>query len=380
VTGGTAGISELVLTLSGAFEATVTRTYSPPRDSVAIDTTFVIPAGSEGKLEIRLTARDADGSRVDAKSVTLSVSAVDNTPPSVLLEVDASPRIEMTDSLVFRVTARDNPGGSGLRRVGVTAIVVNTSSGDTLVLPNLAREFTEPRADEVTEQFLVAPRTFRSDFIDPTALPAILRVEVHAYAIDEGGNCAAAVDLDTQKKLLCAEFNFADTDYLVANRVGSRHETTVVAGRTSILPDGGKIADLALDTIRGRVYASNIGRNKLQTLEIGSGAWGPEVFVGSRPWGLALSRGGDSVYVANSGGTNLSVVSLGGTPTEDRRRRIFTPNDALYEISWSTRGHVAIPVSSMISAIVPSSWRRMRMAGSSTRRSPPRARSMGPSA
>jgi hypothetical protein len=60
--------------------------------------------------------------------------------------------------------------------------------------------------------------------------------------------------------------------------------------------------------------------------------------VGSRPWGLALSRGGDSVYVANSGGTNLSVVSLGGTPAEDRRRRIFTPNDALYEISWSDTG------------------------------------------
>jgi hypothetical protein len=42
--------------------------------------------------------------------------------------------------------------------------------------------------------------------------------------------------------------------------------------------------------------------------------------------------------VANSGGTNISVVSLGGTPAEDRRRRLFTPNDALYEISWDNTG------------------------------------------
>jgi DNA-binding beta-propeller fold protein YncE len=333
-----AGISELVLRLSGVLDATVMRTYSPPRDSVSIDTTFVVPADASGPLEVRLSARGAHGLIGEAEPVVLSVNPVDNTPPTVTLAAEVWPRLEVTDPLVFRVTARDNPAGSGLRRLGVTAIVVNTSSGDTLILPNLVREFAEPVAEEVTERFAFQPQSFPPGFIDPTALPAPLRIEVHAFAVDGGGNCAAAVDGDTQKKLRCAEFVFFETEYPVANHIGARHETMVVAGRTSILPDGGEVADLAVDTVRSRVYASNIGRNKLQTLEIRNGAWGPEVFVGSRPWGLALSRRGDSVYVANSGGTNISVVSLGGTPVEDRRRRIFTPNDALYEISWSTTG------------------------------------------
>ncbi len=330
--GTEAGISELVLRLTGVLEATVTRVYSPPRDSVAIDTTFTVPAGVSGSLEVRLTARDIHGAAGEATPVILAVSPIDNTPPVVTLAVDVPPRLELTDSLIFRVTARDNPGGSGVRQLGVTAIVVNLSSGDTLILPDLVREFTQPQGDEVLERLSVQPQTLPAGFIDRGALPVVLRLEAHAYAIDDGGNCAAAVDADAQKKLQCARFVLSETEYLVANHLGARRETMVVAGRTSILPDGGAVADLAVDTVRGRVYASNIGRNKLQTLEIRNGAWGPEVFVGSRPWGLALSRGGDSVYVANSGGTNISVVSLGGTPVEDRRRRIFTPNDALYEI------------------------------------------------
>jgi hypothetical protein len=333
-----AGISELQLRLSGVLTATITRTYSPPRDSVAIDTTFVSPAEAAGSLELRLSARSANGSTGEAVPVSLEVSAVDNTPPTLSLATAVPARLEFTDPFTFQVSARDNPAGSGLRRIGVTAILVNTATGDTVVVPGLVRDFGEPRGEVVTESFAIQPRHLEAGFIDRAALPVALQLEAHAYAVDDAGNCTAAVVGATQQNLRCQSFLHADAEYIVASRAGTRQGATLVAGRTSPLPDGGTLADLALDTIRGRVYASNIARNKLQTLEIQSGAWGPEVFVGSRPWGLALNRGGDSVYVANSGGTNLSVVSLGGTPAEDRRRRIFTPNDALYEISWSTTG------------------------------------------
>lgn len=336
--GGVGGISEFVLTLSGAIGTSMKWSFSPPRDSVAIDTAFVVPNDLAGALEIRASVRDANGTNAGAKPVDLTVSAVDNTPPTLALAVETSPRMEYTDPLVFQVTARDNPGGSGIGRVGVTAIVVNSMTGDTLILPGLEREFASAHGEEVHERFVVLPHTFPPGFVDRTALPAPLNIEVHAYAVDASGNCATAVDTDPQKKLRCADFVFNGTTYRVANHLGARRQTAVVAGRTSILPDGGQVVDLLVDTLRNRLYASNIGRNKLQILEIGSGAWGPEVFVGSRPWGLALSRGGDTVYVANSGGTNLSVVTLDGNPVEDRGRRIFTPNDALYEISWSLTG------------------------------------------
>lgn len=329
------GISELTLTLSGALDAVVTRTFSPPRDSVAIDTTLVIPAGLAGSLEVRAAARDARGTQVESEPLALTVSAEDNSPPTVLLTLKTLPRLELSDPLLVQVTAADNPGGSGLVALGVTAIAVHAGTGDTLILPGLRREFDSPRGDEVSASFTVRPRDLPAGFIDRTALPAALSIEAHAYALDAAGNCAAAVDADRLKKLQCAQLVASAGTFTVARHQGIRQASQVVAGRTTVLPDGGELADLVVDTLRQRVYASNIGRNKLQTLEIGSGQWGAEVFVGSRPWGLALSRRGDSVYVANSGGTNLSVVSLGGTPAEHRARRIYTPNDALYEISWS---------------------------------------------
>jgi hypothetical protein len=33
--------------------------------------------------------------------------------------------------------------------------------------------------------------------------------------------------------------------------------------------------------------------------------------VGSQPWGLAFGNSNDTLYVANSGGTNLSRVYIG---------------------------------------------------------------------
>jgi hypothetical protein len=48
---------------------------------------------------------------------------------------------------------------------------------------------------------------------------------------------------------------------------------------------------------------------------------------------LFLNVAEDTLIVANSGGTNLSFVSLDGTPAEDGQRRLFTPNDVLFELT-----------------------------------------------
>ena len=54
--------------------------------------------------------------------------------------------------------------------------------------------------------------------------------------------------------------------------------------------------------------------------------------MGAEPWGLAMNMAGDCLFVANSGGTSISFVSLVGTPKEDLARRYVTYNNALFEV------------------------------------------------
>ena len=59
--------------------------------------------------------------------------------------------------------------------------------------------------------------------------------------------------------------------------------------------------------------------------------------MGSEPWGLTLNRGRDTLLVANSGGTNVSMVRLGATdgsdvPIEDPLTRLLTPDVVLFNV------------------------------------------------
>lgn len=93
-----------------------------------------------------------------------------------------------------------------------------------------------------------------------------------------------------------------------------------------------RIVDIASDG--KRVFLSNYSRNRVEVIDIASG--GRSSFsVGSQPWGLALSPGRDTLYVANSGGTNISVVDLRADLEEDEASRIHTPNVKLFHVPFS---------------------------------------------
>ena len=63
------------------------------------------------------------------------------------------------------------------------------------------------------------------------------------------------------------------------------------------------------------VYVSNINKNQLE-------AWTysatlsplPAVSVGAMPWGMTVDNSGSLLLVANSGGTNISMVNLLDAP------------------------------------------------------------------
>lgn len=320
------GVDRVRIAAAGAFADTIVIEYSPARDSVAIDTLMEIPADANGPFTLRVLARNALGAAAETQAIDLTVvseQVEDDAAPVVGLSVTGAQRIELTDSLTVSVTARDQ--GSGIARMGVTAIGVNDGA-EMALRPRLQKSFDPVRTGTVPATFRVSPEMF----VDSMALPDTVAFRLHAYAVDAAGNCAAAVQ-EGEQQLACDGATFPG-DTVAAGAAGQNAEAVVVTGRTVILPDGGQVADARVDTARNRLYLSNLTYNRVDVLGLAEMGFTHEVLVGSQPWGMFMNASEDTLFVANSGGTNISYVSLDGTPEEDRQRRLFTPNTALFEI------------------------------------------------
>lgn len=156
------------------------------------------------------------------------------------------------------------------------------------------------------------------------------RVSVSAFARDSAGKIGWAVPSGTSSPI-------TDTTKM------ARDTTLIVYGRTYALPStrAGLIADVVVDQARGNVFLSNINSSRLEVWQRSSLSFDATgIFVGSQPWGMAVSRtavSGDTLYVANSGGTNLSRVFIGAaTPSgmkEDLANRIVTRISLLYKVT-----------------------------------------------
>jgi DNA-binding beta-propeller fold protein YncE len=168
--------------------------------------------------------------------------------------------------------------------------------------------------------------------VDSLNLPDTLSFEVTTWMRDGQGNCAAAVGADSVVALTCG----ASGGYTVAQgRSGQRLIRSIVAGKTVLLPVGGQIMDAAVDTTRRKLFLSNIETNRLEVFDLSTESFGTAIGVGSEPWGLAVTRDGQSMWVANSGGTNLSKVDL-ATRREIDNARFLTPDVVLFDVELRT--------------------------------------------
>jgi hypothetical protein len=174
------------------------------------------------------------------------------------------------------------------------------------------------------------------------------RISISAFARDSAGKIGWAVPVGTNTPV-------TDTTKM------ARDTALVVYGRTYPLPASrdGLIADVVVDQARGNVFLSNIGASRLEVWQESTRSFDPTgIFVGSQPWGMALSRTAvakDTMYVANSGGTNFSRVYIGAaTPSgmkEDLAHRIETRISLLYKITEArdaTTGKIRITVNGPI--------------------------------
>jgi hypothetical protein len=172
------------------------------------------------------------------------------------------------------------------------------------------------------------------------------KVRVRSFAYDGGGRMSYSV----------RSTSVAGTTFVPAVDTA-----LVVYGRTYTLPvnRNGAIADLAIDRARGNVFLSNINYGRLEVWQrTTQGFDATGVVVGSQPWGMTMSRtagAGDTLYVANSGGTNLSRVFIGASTAssmrEDLNNRLLTRVSFMFkltEVRDPGTGKIRITVSAPI--------------------------------
>lgn len=313
-------VESLTVEAQGGGAQSVSLRLDPP--ALAVDTVidFPIPAAAQGEMLLRAVVRSAnnDSAISTPVQVRLLPPIRDQRPPTVTFRVDAPERVEQDDSVTITVSAVDS---TQVARTGVTVVPIHRLPTATNTLTILSREVAGGEG------------RFRISLADldlPLATDtSTLRLEVTAFAVDTAGNCATATVPATPLSEGCR----TEGGHTFANRTGARTDLLVVRGHTIALADSGDvIADLVSDG--ERVFLSNLSRNRLEVVRVGELNISGTVSVGSRPWGLAFNRDNSRLYVANSGGTNISVVSPSAL-TETRR--ILTPNVKVFDVSYEAR-------------------------------------------
>jgi len=296
-TGAVAGIDSVV--------------YSNPLlvDRTAIDTLSIPTTATPGPLTLQPFLIDSLGrQRFLGAPVTLQVIAAAGAGTRPFVDFGLNDRVEITDTIF--VTATDPAG------ISMLGYDVRLLDGTTV------------GRDSVTSSGQIT--SLRNTFsmrLNVTTFPT--QVIVRAWARNSAGTSDSA-------------------------RVGGasgpvRVDTvTVVGGTTRPLPVGGLVADALYHQASDKLYLSNIARNQLEVFYLGDSTFKAPVRVGSRPWGLAAwprDRGdvtiprygqGDTVLVANNGGTSISYVRVNPADPNDSGLEMYRyplPNIIVYSIT-----------------------------------------------
>jgi hypothetical protein len=271
----------------------------PLRDSVSVIDTVTVPATAQtGVLTISPFVIDSLGQRASGAPVQFAVQPITAVNSIPVVTSGVTRRVETQDTV--RVAASDP---TGIRVLGYE--IVDTVQRRVIVADSTI----------LSGQLTVAETTFT--FRVPLAtLPA--PVYVRAFATNMAQRRAYT-------RLASG-----------AERVDS---VLVVSGTTRPLPNGGLLADGVYMNRHDRLYLTNIDRNQVEVFSLSRQAFERPVVVGSRPWGIVpwprtrAGVPGDTILVANSGGTNVSYVRLGTDGAGLEVYRYPLPNIIAYSVT-----------------------------------------------
>jgi hypothetical protein len=285
---------------SGSFVTADSTVYSSPLpDSASILDTLTIPANAPiGPLKITPFILDSLGQRTLGAVTLLNIQQLASINSTPVVNFSHTARVEVGDTIHLEAT--DQTGittlGYEVRRSPSGAIDVKDSANSNGNITSQIKTMT------LNLPYTVFPTTV---YVQAFARNSN---NVRAYAKLPGG--------------------------------GDRIDTiTVVAGATKPLPNGGAIADALYHPRTDRLYLTNIQKNQLEVFNLADSSFKTPVNVGSRPWGIAAwprdhnGTMGDTLLIANSGGTDISYVNLNSGSTGREVYRYALPNIIAFTIT-----------------------------------------------
>lgn len=305
-------------------DTTVIVNYGSPVKSTTMQANILVPADAPLKGVITITPISTDVNGQDGSSNPLMIAVRAGAPPAPRVLQAVGTRIETKDTLFVTAT------GSNIVTVGFEAL--DDATGTLLKRDSIAVNNNTP-----------LPYVLLLNF-SPTVQGK--KVRLRSFAYDGGGRLGYSV---------------RSTGVALTGLVPAVDTALVVYGRTYSLPvnRNGSIADLAVDRVRGNVFLSNLNYGRLEVWQKATqGFDAAGVAVGSQPWGITMSRtapAGDTLYVANSGGTNLSRVYVGAATasgmSEDLANRLLTRVSFMFkltEVRDVSTGKIRLTVSAPI--------------------------------
>ena len=305
-------IRSLGFIATGAVTAVDSVVYSAPLlvDRTAIDTLTIPTTATPGPLTLQPFLIDSLGrQRFLGSPVTLQVIAAAGAGTRPLVDFGLNSRIEVTDTIFVSAT---DPAGISMIGYDVRLLDGTVVGGDSLVSSG---------------QITSLRNTFNMR-LTVTTFPT--NVLVRGFARNSAGT--------------------SDTARIGGAASGPIRVDTVlvVSGSTRPLPVGGLVADALYHQGSDKLYLSNLARNQLEVFYVGDSTFKAPVRVGSRPWGIAAwprDRGdvtvprfgqGDTILVANNGGTSISYVRVNPADPNDSGLEVYRyplPNIIVYSIT-----------------------------------------------
>ena len=305
------GIAKIGFLVSPA--ASVTNPSTPPNDSIVYsspfadsveyqDTIIVVP--STGTFNVIGFAEDSAGRRGFSSVVTVTIQSVatDNTAPEVAHRI--GDRVEVDDTMHVRAQDPSAISWIGFRVDTGAAGVVMKFDSVNVAAGNLT---------DVTRHF-----TLGLQGLNP--LPHSIVVRGYACDAAVARNCSY-----TNSTTLIPSPPIMRTKGGVVSSYQPRwapmaliDTVIVVAGITRPLPFGGKIADAIFNGNDSSLYLTNPQLGRVEIFQVANTSFVAAGIptAGPQPWGIALwprdTLGGykDTIVVANSGGTELSVIDV----------------------------------------------------------------------
>ncbi len=285
---------------TGALPIADSTVYSSPlSDSVSVLDTIPIPANAPtGAVSLAPFVIDSLGQRTVGAPIILNVQPLSSINSTPVVSFSHTVRMEVGDTL--HVEATDQTG------VTVLGYEVRRTIGGAID----ARDSIVSNGNITSQLKTFDLKLPYSEFPTTVYLQAFARNSnsVRAYAKLSGG----------------------------VDRVDT---VTIVAGATKALPLGGAVADALYHPRTDRLYFTNIERNELEVFSLTDSSFKSPIIVGSRPWGIAAwprdhnGTMGDTLLVANSGGTDISYVNLNGAGSGREVFRYALPNIIAFSVT-----------------------------------------------